>query len=76
MAIKIVNGTATHSKLNGLNSYRSEFEDGFEHFELSLHCDELNVKEKIRDGDSYKVKTFTAHGRNGNVAKLKIFFDN
>ena len=72
---KIVNGTATNSKYSSLNSYRTEFEEGFEHFELSLHCDELNVEQETITRDSYKVKTFTAHGRNGNVARLKIFFE-
>ena len=75
MANEIINSTSTSSKLNGLNSFRAEFEDGFEHFNLSLHCDELDVTQKTRNREFYKVKTFTARGRNGNVATFKIFVD-
>lgn len=75
MTNEIINSTSTASKLSGLNSFRAEFEDGFEHFKLSLHCDELDVKQETNSRDSYRVQSFTARGRNGNVATLSIFFD-
>jgi len=75
MTNKIINSTGTDSKLSTLNSFRAEFEDGFEHFQLSLHCDELDVKQETTTHSSFKVKTFTALGRNGNVAILKVFFN-
>ena len=75
MTNEIINSTSTSSKLGGLNSFRAEFEDGFEHFKLSLHCEELDVTQETNTGDSYKVMSLTARGRNGNVATLSIFFD-
>ena len=75
MANEIVNSTATDSKLFGLNSFRAEFEDGSEHFQISLHCDELDVEQETNSRDSYMVKSFTARGRHGNIAILRIFFD-
>ena len=79
MANEIVNGTATDSKLFGLNSFRAEFEDGSEHFQISLHCDELDVTQttRTRGGPDFpfKVKTFTARNKQGNIAILKVFFN-
>jgi hypothetical protein len=75
MTNEIINSTLTDSKLSGLNSFRAEFEDGFEHFKLSLHCDELDLEQETNTRDSYRVKSFTARGRNGNVAILQIFFN-
>ena len=75
MANEIINSTATDSKLSGLNSFRAEFKDGVEHFQLSLHCDELDVTQETNTRDSYKVMSLTARGRHGNVAILNVFFN-
>jgi len=75
MTNEIIKSTHTDSELSGLNSFRAEFEDGVEHFQLSLHCDELDFTQETNTRDSYKIMTVKARGRNGNVAILNVFFD-
>tara|TARA_R110001599_G_scaffold164554_2_gene354070 strand:+ start:648 stop:896 length:249 start_codon:yes stop_codon:yes gene_type:complete len=77
--IELENSTTTSSKDGCVTTQRLEFNDDTEYVTVSLHCDELKVKQETNThsrsyGTPFKVKTFEAYDEKGNRLTLKIFF--
>ena len=77
----MTNHTSNYSHDCGVYTHRAEFDDGTEYLTVSLHADELNLKQKTKSylslqGRRFKVKSLEAFDQKGNRVTLDIFFDN